>query len=123
MGDICSKGQNWINLNINGNGNSAFIMNSVTFNLTSILETAIIFTIKKYRVDIISIQLVSFGLILLSILMIDRYRKWHYETKKNISEEQGVHRTKYETAEDPNTDDATDKVGKSLKKSRFYILY
>ena len=91
----------------------------MTFNLTSILETAIIFTIKKYRVDIISIQLVSFGLILLSILMIDRYRKWHYETKKNISKEQGVHRTKYETAEDPNTDDATDKVGKSLKKVAF----
>jgi len=122
MGDICSKDHKQVNVGIIGNGNSAFVVNGLTFNLTSILESAITFTIKKYRIEVIAIQLVSFCLVLLSVLMTGRYRMSHNGTEKDISEEQHVQRTKCKILENQNADCVTDKVGISQKNCLYCYI-
>ena len=105
MGVSSSKCENRVNVDIVGNGNSAFVLNGVTFNITNMLETTIIFTIRKYRVEVIGIQLVSFCVILLCTLMIRRYHRSHNWTDKDAFEEQQIKRVKYKS-----TDGVVDEV-------------
>ncbi|CAF1486565.1 unnamed protein product [Adineta ricciae] len=110
MGDSYSKCKNRVNVDIVGNGNSAFVLNGVTFNVTNMLETTVIFTIKKYRVEVIAIQLVSFCVILFCILIIGRYHIPHHRTDEDTSEEQHMERNKCRTTEYKNTDCAANQV-------------
>ncbi|CAF0899930.1 unnamed protein product [Adineta ricciae] len=108
MGDNHSKCQNRVNVDIIGNGNSAFVLNGVTFNVTNLLETTIIFAIKKYRVEVIAIQLVSFCVILFCVLMIGRYHMSHHWTDEDISQEQHIKQVRCKTTEYKNTDHVAD---------------
>jgi hypothetical protein len=77
MGGDCSKCFKGHNIEIVGHGNSALIINGVTFNITSMLEPVITLTIKQYRFEMITMHFASIFLVLLFVFIIIRYLMSH----------------------------------------------
>ena len=65
MGGGCSKGHVRNQIGIVGDGNSAFILNDITFNISQIMESAIVLTAKHYQTQWIGIHFASVVLICL----------------------------------------------------------
>jgi hypothetical protein len=88
MGGDCSKYSTKYRVGIIGNANSAIIVDGITLNISSILETVVIRTIKYYRFEFITLYLVSAFLVLLCTIMAIRYfmSRHHVEKGKVYNE-------------------------------------
>jgi hypothetical protein len=73
MGGDCSKKLLKYNVGIVGNGNKAFIVNDVTFNISTMLEATVNQTLKQYRSELIAVHFASASLVLLFTLTTIRY--------------------------------------------------
>ena len=72
MGPKCSTLQMGGNVDISGTGNSAVIINGISYNISSIFNTAINLIMQKYRFELILMHFTSISLVLMSALLIFR---------------------------------------------------
>ena len=84
MGIDCSKNRVRNQIEIVGNGNSAYMVSSESFNISSILEATIILTVKHYRSQLVVINAATIFLVFLFTLMIILYRKLYHQSGKGV---------------------------------------
>ncbi len=82
MGIDYSKDSVMYQIGINGNGNSAFIVNGITFNISTLLETTAMLTAKYYHSQLIAIHFTSIFLIFLFTVIHIQCRKLHRRNEK-----------------------------------------
>ena len=72
MGPKCSMVQIGDNVDISGNGNSAIIIKGISYNISSIFNTAVNLIMQKYRSELILMQITSVSLVVISVLVVVR---------------------------------------------------
>ena len=65
MGPKCSTFEMGGNVQIVGNGNSAVVINGVSYNISSLFNTAVDAIMQRYRSELILMQFTSVSLVLL----------------------------------------------------------
>lgn len=61
------------NVQIVGNGNSAVVINGVSYNISSLFNTAVDAIMQKYRSELILMQLTSVSLVVILVLLLLRF--------------------------------------------------
>jgi hypothetical protein len=72
MGPKCSTIQIGGNVGISGNGNSALIINGISYNISSIFNTAVNVIMQRYRSELILMIFTSVSLVAISALLVVR---------------------------------------------------
>ncbi|CAF0765890.1 unnamed protein product [Adineta steineri] len=70
MGPKFSTCQVGSNVGIFGNGNSALIINGVSYNISNIFSAAANVFMQKYRSEFIIMQFTSIALVIISVLLV-----------------------------------------------------
>ena len=73
MGPKCSTFQIDGEVHISGNGNSAVMINGVSYNISSLFNTAISLIMQKYRSELILIQFTAISLVVISAFLVVRF--------------------------------------------------
>ena len=73
MGPKCLTLQIDGKVHILGNGNSAVIINGVSYNISSLFNTAVSLIMQKYRSELILIQFTTVSLVIISALLVVRF--------------------------------------------------
>ncbi|CAF4617426.1 unnamed protein product [Rotaria socialis] len=73
MGPKCSTFEMGGNVQIVGNGNSAVVINGVSYNISSLFNTAVDAIMQRYRSELILMQFTSVSLVVILVLLLLRF--------------------------------------------------
>jgi hypothetical protein len=73
MGPKCSTFEMGGNVQIVGNGNSAVVINGVSYNISSLFNTSVDAIMQRYRSELILMQFTSVSLVVILVLLLLRF--------------------------------------------------